>query len=263
MPGDDVLTHRNHGGQTIIIQRHAQRAEVVVAIEDARVLVLHSLQTAQRFQRGFHWDSSDAQIEVERVTRKHQVSLVIDKHHLTGGVTGTFVGRHGAAAQVKLHSVRQIVDDRHGFIGTGLAQIDLNIVGVQAIHIIRRTNASFLPLSNMLRVIAAAGVVHGDFNALILRVEPDFAELACIGRVVNMAVGNDADQRLVGNHLDCAAQIANTHAAVNDHRLFRADQQENTGTVKFINLPGVLLNLHHGVQFCEFRHMLPPCKICI
>ena len=180
-----------------------------------------------------------------------------------GGVTGTFVGRYGAAAQVKLHSVRQIVDDRHGFIGTGLAQIDLNIVGVQAIHIIRRTNASFLPLSNMLRVIAAAGVVHGDFNALILRVEPDFAELACIGRVVNMAVGNDADQRLVGNHLDCAAQIANTHAAVNDHRLFRADQQENTGTVKFINLPGVLLNLHHGVQFCEFRHMLPPCKICI
>ena len=89
MPGDDVLTHRNHGGQTIIIQRHAQRAEVVVAIEDARVLVLHSLQTAQRFQRGFHWDSSDAQIEVERITRKHQVSLVIDKHHLTGGVTGT------------------------------------------------------------------------------------------------------------------------------------------------------------------------------
>ena len=65
-------------------------------------------------------------------------------------------------------------------------------------------------------------------------VEPDFAELACIGRVVNMAVGNDADQRLVGNHLDCAAQIANTHAAVNDHRLFRADQQENTGTVKFM-----------------------------
>ena len=89
MPGDDVLTHRNHGGQAIIIQRHAQRTEVVVAIEDARVLVLHSLQTAQRFQRGFHWDSSDAQIEVERVTRKHQVSLVIDKHHLTGGVTGT------------------------------------------------------------------------------------------------------------------------------------------------------------------------------
>ena len=42
MPGDDVLTHRNHGGQTIIIQRHAQRAEVVVAIEDARVLVLHA-----------------------------------------------------------------------------------------------------------------------------------------------------------------------------------------------------------------------------
>lgn len=84
MPGDDVLTHRNHGGQAIIIQRHAQRTEVVVAIEDARVLVLHSLQTAQRFQRGFHWDSSDAQIEVERVTRKHQVSLVIDKHHLTG-----------------------------------------------------------------------------------------------------------------------------------------------------------------------------------
>ena len=67
--------------------------------------------------------------------------------------------------------------------------------------------------------------------------------------MVAVAVRRHNDEGLVGNgHADRADQVANADARVNYHRFFLAHQHKDARALEFVNLPGILFELHHGVK---------------
>ena len=67
--------------------------------------------------------------------------------------------------------------------------------------------------------------------------------------MVAVAVRRHNDEGLVGNgHADRADQVANADACVNYHRFFLSHQHKDTRALEFVNLPGILFELHHGVK---------------
>jgi hypothetical protein len=66
--------------------------------------------------------------------------------------------------------------------------------------------------------------------------------------MIDMAMGNDNDERFVRDLPNGSPQVADAHAAVDQHGFFPADQYEQARAIKFIDLPGILFKLNHGVK---------------